>query len=408
MTKVNLSPRKIKLNKFLAGLRATRLKKIAVKTLLQKTRQPTEVKLTNQEIDPKLPASTPEGKSSPKTHQIGFQLIDRRSEMSESTHPADDDPPPVYTAEAFQNCLDVGNSWLSVVFLDQLNLMKADEFFDAICNTTCCFGGEGYWWQDLSDRRYLAERRQCIAFNLRRFDLVASSNKDYLSAMADSFEDAQQLWRNKTRHLTPEQQGEFRLTTMTKKDRKKALAVAESIRQRIEEMERDPERQYADNFIGVLNLTRADLVNTYGSVWMSKSQYSRDLMGSSRFVISRTTVAPKATQSEPDAPIAGTLVLTKPMVTWLQITYGMDEEFLANRSPSWVTWLDQQRLDGVDPNDAMLVAPFVPDFNEVLPPHLPEPVLVPEVYRQGLWSTGRWGISGLSVFYWPRCQPFFI
>lgn len=181
--------------------------------------------------------------------------------------------------------------------------------------------------------------------------------------------------------ITPEQQGEFRLTTMTKKDRKKALAVAESIRQRIEEMERDPERQYADNFIGVLNLTRADLVNTYGSVWMSKSQYSRDLMGSSRFVISRTTVAPKATQSEPDAPIAGTLVLTKPMVTWLQITYGMDEEFLANRSPSWVTWLDQQRLDGVDPNDAMLVAPFVPDFNEVLPPHLPEPVLVPEVYR---------------------------
>jgi hypothetical protein len=82
-----------------------------------------------------------------------------------------------------------------------------------------------------------------------------------------------------TRHLTPEEQDEYRLTTMIKKDRKKALAVADGIRDRIEEMERDPDRQYADNFVGVLNLTRADLVNTYGSVLMSKSQYNRDLMG---------------------------------------------------------------------------------------------------------------------------------
>jgi hypothetical protein len=124
-----------------------------------------------------------------------------------------------------------------------------------------------------------------------------------------------------TRHLTPEEQDEYRLTTMIKKDRKKALAVADGIRDRIEEMERDLDRQYADNFVGVLNLTRADLVNMYGSVWMSKSQY-QGLDGSSRFVISRTTVAPKSTQSEPEDPVAGTIVLTKPMITWLQVTYG--------------------------------------------------------------------------------------
>jgi hypothetical protein len=129
--------------------------------------------------------------------QVGFQLIDRGSGMSDLNHPSDKDPPPVYTVDAFQNCLNVGKSWQSIGFLDQLNLMKADNFFDAIRNTTSFFGGEGYWWQDLSDKRYLAERRQCIAFNLRRFDLVASSNKDYLSVMADLFEDAQQLWRNK-------------------------------------------------------------------------------------------------------------------------------------------------------------------------------------------------------------------
>jgi hypothetical protein len=93
--------------------------------------------------------------------------------------------------------------------------MTADEFLDAICNTSAFFGGEGYWWQDLMDKRYLAERRQCIAFNLRRFDSVASSNKDYLSAIADSMEDAQQLWRNKTCHLPADQQEDFRLVLMT-------------------------------------------------------------------------------------------------------------------------------------------------------------------------------------------------
>jgi hypothetical protein len=76
--------------------------------------------------------------------------------------------------------------------------MTADEFFDTIFNTSAFFGGEGYWWEDLNDKRYLAERRQCIAFNLRRFDSVAESNKDYLSTIADSMEDAQQLWINKT------------------------------------------------------------------------------------------------------------------------------------------------------------------------------------------------------------------
>jgi hypothetical protein len=110
---------------------------------------------------------------------------------------------------------------------------------------------------------------------------VAASNKDYLSAIADSMEDAQQLWRNKTRHLPADQQEDFRLVLMTRSDRKKALVTAEAIRLRIEEMERDPDPQYADNFVGVLNLTRADLVDTYGAVWMSKSEFAQDLMGSS-------------------------------------------------------------------------------------------------------------------------------
>jgi hypothetical protein len=152
-------------------------------------------------------------------------------------------------------------------------------------------------------------------------------------------------------------------------------------------MERDPDRQYADNFVGVLNLTRADLVDTYGAVWMSKSEFARDLMGSSRFVISRTTVAPKATQSDLELPQEGMvakpgeIVLPKHMIMWLQMTYGMSEDFVANRSPSWVSWLDQQIIAGIDPNDAMLTDTFVPDLNEVLQPSLPEPVLVPNVYK---------------------------
>jgi hypothetical protein len=59
----------------------------------------------------------------------------------------------------------------------------------------------------------------------------------------------------------------------------------------------------------------------------------------------------------------------------------MSGDFLANRSPSWVSWLGQQIIAGIDPNDAMLVNTFVPDLNEVLPPHLIEPVLVPVVYK---------------------------
>jgi hypothetical protein len=114
---------------------------------------------------------------------------------------------------------------------------------------------------------------------------------------------------------------------------------------------------------------------------MSKFEFARDLMGSSRFVISRTTVAPKATQSDPELPQPGEIVLTRHMITWLQVTYGMDEDFLANRSPSWVQWLDQCIIAGIDPNDAMLVNPFVPNLHEVLPPHLAEPVMVPVVYK---------------------------
>jgi hypothetical protein len=250
-----------------------------------------------------------------------------------------------------------------------------DEFFDAICNMTAFVAGEGFWWQDIDDKRYLAERRQCIAFNLRRFDSVESSDKDYLSAMADSFEDAQQLWRNKTRHMNPGQLEEFRLNTVTPADRKKARAMAVAIRSCISEMERNPDRQYADNFVDVLNLSRADLVNTYGSVWMAKNEFSRDLMGSSRFVISRTTVTPKSTQSEEQRE-AGSLAITSSMVTWLQMTYGMYEDFLLAKTLSWVTWLDQQRLDGISADDAMLVNTFIPDVNGVLPPHLVDPVMV--------------------------------
>jgi hypothetical protein len=99
--------------------------------------------------------------------------------MSESTHPSDDDSP--------SNCLDVEDSWKQVVFLDQLNAMTA---------------GEVYCWEGLNEKgiwlNVLAERRQCIAFNLSRFDTVAESKIDYLSTIADSTEDAQQLWINKT------------------------------------------------------------------------------------------------------------------------------------------------------------------------------------------------------------------
>jgi hypothetical protein len=209
MTKTKGSPRKIQVKNFIASLKASRLKKASLEILREKTRQNKEAEVENW---PVIENVTAEPSS---LIQVGFQLTDRRSEMSESTHPSDSDPPPVYTAQAFQNCLDVGNSWKQVVFLDQLNKMTADEFLDAICNTSAFFGGEGYWWQDLMDKRYLAERRQCIAFNLRRFDSVASSNKDYLSAIADSMEDAQQLWRNKTCHLPADQQEDFRLVLMT-------------------------------------------------------------------------------------------------------------------------------------------------------------------------------------------------
>jgi hypothetical protein len=152
MTKPKGSPRKIQVNNFIASLKASRLKKASLEILRKKTCQNNEAELKKLPVIGKLTAE------SSSLIQAGFQLIDRRREMSEATHPSDDAPPPVYTAQAFQNCLDVGNSWKQVVFLDQLNKMTADEFFDAICNTSAFFGGEGYWWQDLMDKRYLAER----------------------------------------------------------------------------------------------------------------------------------------------------------------------------------------------------------------------------------------------------------
>jgi hypothetical protein len=114
---------------------------------------------------------------------------------------------------------------------------------------------------------------QCVAFNLGRFKLMANSDKDYLLVVSDSFEDAQQLWRNKTRHLAVEQQEEeYWLATVISSDRKGAQALVLAIKQQIEEME-----------------------NIYGGVWIYKSEHNR--------------VAPKTTQSESmedlPSPLAG-------------------------------------------------------------------------------------------------------
>jgi hypothetical protein len=97
-------------NNFIASLKASRLKKASVEILRKKTRQTKEAELKKLKVIGKLTAEPSQ------LIQVGFQLIDRRSKMSESTHPSDDDPPPIYTAQSFQNCLDVGDSWKQVVF----------------------------------------------------------------------------------------------------------------------------------------------------------------------------------------------------------------------------------------------------------------------------------------------------
>jgi hypothetical protein len=88
MTKPRVSPRKV--TDFVKSLKASRLKKEAVKKLRLKTRQINEAKLAKPEVVLPLTKSTIS-----TVIQLGFQLIDRRNEMSESFHPADDDPPPV-------------------------------------------------------------------------------------------------------------------------------------------------------------------------------------------------------------------------------------------------------------------------------------------------------------------------
>jgi hypothetical protein len=108
MTKTRVSPRKV--TAFVQGLKATRLKKEAVKRLRLKTCQLNAAKLAKPEVVQPLTTSTIS-----TVIQLGLQLLDRRNEMSNSFHPADDDPPPVYTAQAFQNCLDIGNSWINSI-----------------------------------------------------------------------------------------------------------------------------------------------------------------------------------------------------------------------------------------------------------------------------------------------------
>jgi hypothetical protein len=284
-----MSPIKKDLEKFKAGLKAHRQEKADRKLQLRlhKIRETVEAEQIGAKTDSPVARNT----------DLAY-LIPRRREMADSSHPSDDDPPPVYTADAAQNCLDLG-PWMQVQFLDHLNAMTADEFFDAISNMTCFIGGEGYWWEDLNDDRYLMERRQCIAFNLRRWESIENSDKDYLSALSDSFEDARQLWRNKTINMSVELKDRYRLVTVLGADRRKARAMVVAIKRRIEEMEKDLERPFSNNFTDVLNLNRADLVNTYGAVWLSKHGRNRDVMGPAKFVIARTTVSPKASQSDP-------------------------------------------------------------------------------------------------------------
>jgi hypothetical protein len=327
-------------------------------------------------------------------------LIPRRREMADSSHPSDDDPPPVYTADAAQNCLDLG-PWMQVQFLDHLNSMIADEFFEAISNMTCFIGGEGYWWEDLNDERYLMERRQCIAFNLRRWEAIEQSDKDYLSALSDSFEDARQLWRNKTINMSAELKDRYRLVTVLGSDRRKARAMVVAIKRRIEDMEKDPERPLANNFTDVLNLNRADLVNTYGAVWLSKQGRNRDVMGPAKFVIARTTVSPKASQSDPRIFLEdispGSIVVPRHVITFLKLEYGMSEMFLEARSPSWIAWLDAQRRANSAPHDAMLVDSFEPNADDgIFAPHvLAAPLLPTAVQRHDqVYGQPRAGGSG--------------
>jgi hypothetical protein len=68
------------------------------------------------------------------------------------------------------------------------------------------------------------------------------------------------------------------------------------------------------------------------------------------------------------------------MITWLRIAYecqgtsSLIDPLLGSAGLA-------NKIAGIDPNDAMLVNPFVPDLSAVLPLHLIEPVLVPVVYN---------------------------
>jgi hypothetical protein len=78
----------------------------------------------------------------------------------------------------------------------------------------------------------------------------------------------------------------------------------------------------------------------------------------------------------------GSIVVPRHVITWLQM-YGMSENFLmAPLTPSWISWLEDQRLANSAPQDAMLGDPFQPGVGEVFPPHpnMLAPPLVHVVY----------------------------
>jgi hypothetical protein len=184
--------------------------------------------------------------------------------------------------------------------------------------------------------------------------------------------------------MSAELKDRYRLVTVLGSDRRKARAMVVAIKRRIEDMEKDPERPLANNFTDVLNLNRADLVNTYGAVWLSKQGRNRDVMGPAKFVIARTTVSPKASQSDPRIFLEdispGSIVVPRHVITFLKLEYGMSEMFLEARSPSWIAWLAAQRRANSAPHDAMLVDSLEPNADDgIFAPHVLAAPLLPTV-----------------------------
>jgi hypothetical protein len=88
-----MSPIKKDLEKFKAGLKAHRQEKADRKLQLRlhKIRETVEADKIGAKTDSSVTRNT----------DLAY-LIPRRREMADSSHPSDDDPPPVYTADAAQ------------------------------------------------------------------------------------------------------------------------------------------------------------------------------------------------------------------------------------------------------------------------------------------------------------------